>query len=148
MTPLRSILSATLALAAALAGCGGDDDAEGTGQTCAKTADCYGGIDGAVPGTPLCLDVSGGYCTHTCANDAECCSIEGECVFGERGELPQVCAPFTSMEDTWCFLSCEDEFLATLPEAERDTFCESISPDLHCRATGGGDPRKVCLPSG
>jgi hypothetical protein len=131
-----------------VAGCGGDEGVEGTGQSCAKEADCYADLEGEVPGTPLCLDASGGYCTHTCTSDAECCSVEGECDFGDRGELLQVCAPFTSLEGTWCFLSCEDDILAELPEGERETFCEDISPDLHCRATGGGDPRKVCLPSG
>jgi hypothetical protein len=130
-----------------IAGCGGND-VQGTGQACAHTSDCYANIDGGVPGTPLCLDVSGGYCTHTCASDAECCSVPGECDFGDRGELVQVCAPFESLGGTWCFLSCEDAILATLPEEQRATFCEDTSPDLHCRATGGGDPKKVCLPSG
>lgn len=144
---LTTLLSCSIAT---LAACGDDDDddLEGTGQMCEVTEDCFAGLED-VPGDPNCFtNVEGGYCSHTCASDAECCSVEGECDFGERGQLSEVCAPFESFDDTWCFISCEDDILAALPEQDRDTYCEDVSPDLHCRATGGGDPRKVCLPDG
>jgi hypothetical protein len=129
--------------------CGGDDeDVEGTGQACETADDCYADLEEEVEGTVQCLSVSGGYCTHTCTVDADCCAIDGECDYGDRGELVQICAPFTSQQDRWCFLSCEDSALARVPEEDRATFCEDISSDLGCRATGGGDPKKVCLPSG
>lgn len=147
-------LAIAVALASSLgvlgAGCGDDDDddLQGTGGSCEVTADCFAGLEG-IPGEPRCFtNVQGGYCSHTCASDAECCSVAGECDFGERGTLPEVCAPFESFDGDWCFLSCEDDLLAALPAEDRDTYCEDISPDLHCRATGGGDPRKVCLPDG
>jgi len=137
-----------LLAAALLLSCGGDDDVEGTGQACEEVADCYADVEGEVEGEIACLDVSGGYCTHTCTVDSDCCAQEGECDYEDLGELIQVCAPFTSMEDTWCFLSCEDDALARVPEEDRATFCQDISPDLNCRATGGGDPKKACLPGG
>ncbi|MBI2893581.1 MAG: hypothetical protein HYY06_08505 [Deltaproteobacteria bacterium] len=142
----RSLLAA---LMVSLWGCGDDDDSSGTGQTCEVAEDCYRSVAGDVPGDPNCFtNVEGGYCSHTCTSDEECCSLEGECDFGGRGSLEEVCAPFEAFAGTYCFLSCEDDVLQLLPEDQRDTYCEDISSDLHCRATGGGDPRRVCLPEG
>ncbi len=138
---------------AGLSGCGcGDDEGGGggpdldVGASCEVAEDCFADLEGEVPGEIICIDrVEEGYCSHACVDDTECCSIEGECDFGEElGELAEVCAPFESMGGTWCFVSCED-----LVEVDGETLCQDVSVDLHCRSTGGGgDNRRVCLPDG
>jgi hypothetical protein len=130
-----------LALVAALPGCSSNDGP--TGQACDVVDDCYPGVDPAdVPGTIECLDrVTGGYCTHTCASDAECCSVDGEC----DTAFPEVCAPLESTGVDRCFLSCED---AVVGDIDPNTYCaDHANRDFTCRSTGGGSQnRKVCLP--
>src|SRR5215470_16072534 len=79
---------------------------ENTGQGCAAPTDCYPGLEaGALKGEVQCLDrVTGGYCTHVCETDADCCAVPGECKSGFK----QVCSPFESTGLKMCFLSCED----------------------------------------
>ncbi len=133
-----------------------------TGQACKAASECYPGVAGAADGgafngqAALCLDrVPGGYCTHLCATDADCCAVPGEC----RTGLKQVCAPFESTGQRMCFLSCEAADVAAAvavvgPVAEsgsgskEDAYCRSYAAAaLGCRSTGGGkDNRKVCLP--
>lgn len=50
---------------------------EQAGQSCKVAADCYPNLDGgATKGAVQCLDrVTGGYCTHLCATDADCCAV-------------------------------------------------------------------------
>jgi hypothetical protein len=89
--------------------------------------------------------VRGGYCTHTCETDANCCAVEGEC----KTDLPQVCSPFESDDGMMCFLSCEADDVAADPDAEDDQhFCQrNASPDFICRSSGGGAAnRKICVP--
>ncbi|MCU0665416.1 MAG: hypothetical protein MUC50_24210 [Myxococcota bacterium] len=120
-----------------------DDDNEGieqTGASCEVAEDCYPGVDTeALPSPPMCMDrVENGYCTHHCASDDDCCSVPGEC----EDDLPQVCAPFESTGEYYCFLSCEAVV------SDQDEFCaQNAHPEFHCRSTGGGsDNRKVCVP--
>ncbi len=99
---------------------------------------------GELRGDPLCLDqVDGGYCTHLCQTDADCCAVEGECL----SDFPQVCAPFESTGMMMCFLSCED---ADIDGADSEAFCaEEAHSSFICRSTGGGSAnRKVCVPQG
>jgi len=141
-------LLALLALAAMLATACHDDDADdglgdNTGSSCEAVDECFPDVaDGGLVGDPICLDaVQGGYCTHTCTDDADCCAAEGECAT----ELLQLCAPFQSEGESYCFLSCE-----VLPEGYDDgnVYCQEFAhPDFICRSTGGGsENRKVCVP--
>jgi hypothetical protein len=120
-----------------------DDDDESTGQACSAADQCYGRAEAPVRGTTLCLDrVSGGYCTHSCVTDADCCAVKGECQTGH----PQVCAPFESTGQRLCFLSCE---VAVLTAGQEGTaYCQgSAHQSFSCRSSGGGaDNRKVCVP--
>lgn len=139
----------------------GDDDGSGgtggipeqTGQQCKTAADCYPDIvvdggDGGLLGEAQCLDkVQGGYCTHLCTADTDCCAVEGEC----KTDLKQVCSPFENTNLKMCFLSCEDADLkdpdgGPVPDAE--SFCQkNVSPDFQCRSSGGGNEnRKICVP--
>lgn len=151
------------------AACGGSDDAkvestpsdagartpENTGKSCAGPVDCYPGIDaGALQGEVQCLDrVTGGYCTHLCKTDADCCAVPGEC----DTNLRQVCAPFESTGLMMCFLSCEEEDVEKAPDAgvvadggelDDTIFCQTYaSSSFKCRSSGGGSKnRKVCVP--
>lgn len=117
-----------------------------TGASCSAASQCYSGIDaGTLKGTVQCLNVTGGYCTHTCQSDADCCAVPGECA----AHLHEVCSPFESTGQKYCFLSCEagDIYPSNL---DPTTFCQRYaSSAFTCRSTGGGQagaPRKVCLP--
>jgi hypothetical protein len=120
-----------------------DDDPEQVGQPCETPADCYPDLDhNTLLGEVECLaDVPGGYCTHLCEADTDCCAVEGEC----RSGYPQVCAPFQSNDDMRCFLSCEDSELGDLGP---DEYCRTYAHEsFGCRSTGGGgENRKVCVP--
>lgn len=126
----------------------GNEAGEQAGQACADPSECYpdveegdlqsGGMAGAAE--TICLgNVDGGYCTHTCEVDTDCCAAEGEC----DSDLPQVCGPFESTGMMMCFLSCEGV-------ENGDDFCANEAhPDFICRSTGGGAAnRKVCVPNG
>jgi hypothetical protein len=139
---IERIVACALLLAFAcvpLAGCDDDGGGENTGNSCATIDDCYPAIDPAdLLGTVVCMDrVPGGYCTHHCTADADCCAAEGEC----RTGFPQVCAPFESTGEMYCFLSCEDV-------ADEGTYCQRYANEAFgCRSTGGGTlNRKVCVP--
>lgn len=152
MGMVEKIAFAALA-GAALCGpfaCGGDDappPGEQTGQSCTSAAQCFPDIpDGGLKGGgPVCIDrVTGGYCTHTCTTDADCCAVPGECKTG----YPQVCSPFESTNKImYCFLSCEE-----LPNdagvTSGDAFCTTYAHKAFgCRSSGGGpENRKVCVP--
>src|SRR5262245_18643743 len=113
------------------------------GAPCAVAADCYPGVDTAkIKGTVLCLDkVPGGYCTHLCAGDGDCCAASGEC----PEKHTEVCAPFESTGMMMCFLSCEASDVGSLDE---NAYCAQYAGDAFgCRSTGGGSKnRKICSP--
>lgn len=132
------------------AGGGGGGRPDLTGAACKVPSECYPGVDGgALKGDVLCLtDVRGGYCTHTCADDGDCCAVPGEC----KTKIKQVCSPFESTGQQMCFLSCEPEDLVAAPgqtgPVDDQEYCQrSAGRDFICRSSGGGsNNRKVCVP--
>jgi hypothetical protein len=131
-----------------VSGAGGSEQ---TGSECTSVAQCYPGLDGGgtdgglLKGEPLCLDkVTGGYCTHTCTADSDCCAVPGECI----SWYPQVCSPFESTSDQYCFLSCEDAQVADAGVADANSYCSTFAhTGFGCRSSGGGsNNRKVCMP--
>jgi hypothetical protein len=132
-----SIVAVTLAAYA----CGGTS--EQAGQPCTQASECYPTLDPAkIKGDIQCLDkVPGGYCTHLCTSDADCCAVSGECPGGHA----EVCAPFESTGQMMCFLSCEAQDLGGVDEA---TYCTQYAGEAFgCRSTGGGAKnRKICSP--
>lgn len=140
----RIAILSGLFLLGAFWGCGGDDDDEQTGAACAVPGDCYREAKGPLRGEVMCLRrVEGGYCTHLCQMDSDCCAVEGEC----KTRLPQVCSPFESTGQRMCFLSCEP---ATVGDKDPNVFCqENAHKSFVCRSTGGGAAnRRVCVPGG
>jgi len=139
---VQTLVGSLLGFAVAAA-CGEDDssgaEGESAGQSCDAAEQCYEDADrDAIAGEVLCLDrVEGGYCTHECVTDADCCAAEGEC-----DGRPQVCAPFESTGMMMCFLSCESADV----EGDADEYCSTYAhAEFGCRSTGGGsDNRKVC----
>ena len=118
---------------------------EPTGSSCVVPTDCYPGVDaGSLAGQVVCMSqVQGGYCTHTCNTDADCCAAKGEC----RGH-PEVCSPFESTGAKYCFLSCEAASLAEAGTSDATLFCATYAgAQMGCRSTGGGsENRKICTP--
>lgn len=151
-------LALLLSVSAAVAACGSSDDGDSkgsgsggsggggspdnVGSVCKAPEDCYPKLDAAtLTGAPQCLDrTDEGYCTHLCQSDADCCAVPGEC----ETALAELCAPFESTGKNMCFLSCEK---ADLGGADPETYCQTnVSPDFGCRASGGGNPKKICFP--
>ena len=95
-----------------------------------------------------CLtQLQGGYCTHTCSTDADCCAVPGEC----PSNFKEVCASFESSGQMYCFLSCSTTDIANDPDAgttDATTFCQRwANATFTCRSTGGGsNNRKFCGP--
>src|SRR5215831_10925682 len=117
---------AAWALAMGPLACGGDNSSlpppEQTGQACTSVTQCYPGTDAAtfMGGPAVCLDkVSGGYCTHLCSRDSDCCAVPGEC----RTGFPQVCSPFESTTDKYCILSCENVVLGDAGFTDANAYC-------------------------
>jgi hypothetical protein len=150
MNILRGLSVFALTLTAIVTACGGDGPSAAptdTGQSCTAADQCYAGLDGgAIVGTAICLNkVPGGYCTHSCATDADCCAVPGEC----SGELREVCGPFESTGQMDCFLSCEDTDLEQAKYTDSNAYCAHFANSTFiCRSTGGGAKnRKVCVPN-
>ena len=153
MQHIRWYAAALLGLVPGLAaaGCGDDDDgpSENTGQSCNSPDDCYPNIGDREleGGAAVCMDrVTGGYCTHFCTADTDCCAVEGECISG----VPQVCSPFESTGELYCFLSCEADVVAAAGFADETGYCQANAHrSFVCRSSGGGSAnRKVCVPNG
>lgn len=131
-------------------GQGSDDSAQGSpdqvGAVCEVADDCYPEADhDEISGAIVCNDrVRGGYCTHECDVDEDCCAAENEC----QTDLPQVCSPFESTGTQMCFLSCEGQDVEAAGASDEQAFCQhEASPDFICRSSGGGaSNRKVCVP--
>lgn len=120
-----------------------------TGMSCNSAAQCYAGIDSATlsGGVAVCMSqFPSGYCTHLCATDADCCAVPGECPSG----YPEVCGPFESTGQMYCFLSCEANDLTAAGFTDSTLYCQTYANrDFICRSTGGGSQnRKVCVPNG
>jgi hypothetical protein len=133
-----------------LPACSSDGDGStgptNTGQSCNAVDQCYPGVKaGDLLGEAVCLDrIEGGYCSHHCVQDSDCCAAAGEC----DGAHTEVCGPFESMGELYCFLSCEDEDFSGTPIGDADVYCQTYAgAAFHCRSTGGGsNNRKVCTP--
>jgi hypothetical protein len=132
-------------IVAPLPACGVDDNtgtATNTGSACSAPAQCYPGVDGgAIKGEIQCLNrVPGGYCTHLCQTDADCCAVAGEC-----SGFREVCSPFESTGQMMCFLACEDSDTSGL---DASSYChQNANGAFNCRSSGGGSKnRKVCVP--
>jgi hypothetical protein len=151
---LCSISALITVSALLLAACGDDDDEKAddepdrpddTGAACMTADQCYPNVaEGMLQGEAHCLEEArDGYCTHTCASDDDCCAVTGEC----KTDLAQVCAAFTSTDETWCFLSCEPADVDDAMYADANEYCQrEASRDFICRASGGGAPKKICMP--
>lgn len=140
----RLSIAITIVATIGLFACAEDEPLD-TGAACASPDECFPEVEDRteLAGDVICLDrVEGGYCTHTCTVDEDCCAIPGEC----RYDYPQVCAPFESTGQMFCFLSCEDVDLD--PDLSSDEHCHTYAHSAFgCRSTGGGSAnRKVCLP--
>jgi hypothetical protein len=129
--------------------CSGGGSGQKTGMACTKATDCYPGVDvdaGAIAGEVMCLPLQGGYCSHTCTMDTDCCKAKGECQSGIR----EVCAPLESNPQTYCFVSCEAADITPTGDggADPNAFCASVAgAGFNCRSTGGGaNNKKFCAP--
>lgn len=131
----------------------GGRNIDNVGQACTAATECYPGVDPAtIKGELKCLDrVAGGYCTHVCTVDEDCCAAPGEC----RSSLKQVCSPFESTNDKMCFLSCEPRDVVGAADAgldvgaDGDDYCHwAVGENFSCRSSGGGNQnRKICMPN-
>lgn len=118
--------------------------APATGQGCMVVEDCYPGVDPALlPGVDCVEKFPGGFCTHTCEVDEDCCAVEGECADG----LVYVCSPYENDKTKRCFLGCGAEVLGDVDGAAH---CSNyVSPAYVCSSSGGGpENREVCRPPG
>jgi len=150
MRASRALSLAGLAAALIIVACGDDQPSaapSNTGQSCESADQCFAGVEaGALIGDAVCLDkVPGGYCTHSCTADTDCCAVPGECPRG----LPEVCGPFESTGQMDCFLSCEGADLQRAGYTDGNAYCAYYaSAAFICRSTGGGsNNRKVCVPN-
>lgn len=138
------------AAAAFIGACDDDDDggpAENAGSACGSPDECYPDVEDktTILGEVTCLSkVPGGYCTHKCAADTDCCAAPGECATGH----PQVCSPFTNDVQKYCFLSCEEADVQAAGSVDANAYCsEFANTNFQCRSSGGGNQnRKVCTP--
>src|SRR5262245_5388109 len=128
-----------MVLIVVLAGCGSDQEQAGT--SCMMASQCYPDVQNqsGIHGSVTCLtQYSGGYCTHTCSADMDCCAVLGEC----RTGFKQVCSPFENQPTMYCFLSCEAADIAASPNAgvtDPNEYCRRFAgSSLTCRSTGGG----------
>jgi hypothetical protein len=148
----RALITAIACLIVAVA-CGGDNSQPAgpvltnTGTSCTADNQCFAALDGAtlLGGAPLCLTrTTPGYCTHHCGVDTDCCAVAGECGAG----LHELCAPFESTGDMYCFLSCEQSLVTQAGLTDSNAYCQQFANRAFlCRSTGGGaKQRKVCLP--
>jgi hypothetical protein len=150
MEPMTSRLAFMISVSLALPFACGDDDVENTGEACAVPDDCYDEVldedRDMIAGEIECLTrVQGGYCTHQCETDEDCCAVEGECT---DEDLRVICSPFENESAIKrCFLACEAEDIGDFEEGD---FCHEFAhEDFGCRSSGGGsENRKVCVPPG
>lgn len=143
-------------------GTGGERNPDVVGGSCDVASECFPTVDhSTLSGAVTCLtEVEGGYCTHECETDADCCGNDAgvDC----RTTLRQVCAPFQARGTKYCFVACEDDDLTAPPDAgttladgapldlNATEFCQrEAHSDFICRSTGGGaENRRACLPEG
>ncbi len=151
MKAFLPVFASSVGCLIAVFACGSDEPAPpapaNTGSSCTADNQCFAALDAAAlkGGAPLCLTrAPGGYCTHRCGANTDCCAITGECPSG----LTEVCASFESTAEMYCFLSCEDSVVTKAGLTDSNAFCQQYANrSFICRSTGGGaNNRKVCLP--
>jgi hypothetical protein len=153
MRGIQASLVAGLASSACSSGGGGGPGPGVTGTACTQASQCYPGLvsdagdaGGAIRGTPACLSLQNGYCTHTCTADTDCCAVPGECPLG----FNEICASFESSGQMYCFLSCSAADVAAAHGTTTDpsTYCQTYAnATFTCRSTGGGSANaKFCGP--
>ena len=147
-TTLFACLGA-LASAIACSSSGPPRPAQPTGASCTSTVECYPGINvSTLKGTATCLtQLQGGYCTHTCTSNSDCCAVPGEC----PSAFPEVCSPIGSAPGTYCVLSCSSSAIAMAPNGgttDPNAYCQAFAnPTFNCHSTGGGTAnQKFCGP--
>jgi len=143
----RSILVAVPLVVALACSSSSQTNPDQVGAACTTASQCYTTLDGAaVKGTVTCLTkYPGGYCTHTCAADTDCCAVAGECKAGFK----EVCAPLENQPTQYCFLACDAASIAASPNAgvtDPNAYCAKFfAASATCRSTGGGaNNRKFC----
>lgn len=142
---MRSRICVVVVAAIAAAGvgfaCAPGPDPE-IGRGCAVAEDCYPGVDrGALPVIDCVEKFPGGFCTHNCETDEDCCAVAGECADG----LVYVCSPYEDDKTRRCFLGCGAEEIGG---GDGTAYCsQQISPEYVCSSSGGGpENREVCRP--
>jgi hypothetical protein len=151
VTPARLFLTLALGPVVGLGACGGNDNAPApggqTGASCASEAECYPSVadKSTIQGEVQCLaKVPGGYCTHLCNADDDCCKAAGEC-----GGHPEVCAPFENQAQDYCFLSCESNDVKSAGYTDATQYCHDFaSAAFTCRSTGGGSGNRMICSAG
>ncbi|TVQ90757.1 MAG: hypothetical protein EA397_11800 [Deltaproteobacteria bacterium] len=68
------------------------------------------------------------FCSWACEDDDDCAQAD---------DWRRECATFQSESGRFCLPSCRQD---------PDTDEEHCPSGFNCRATGGGDPRRVCYP--
>jgi hypothetical protein len=137
-SPMGAIAPIAFVAAVVVGGCSGSSNAPATtSSSCTSASQCYPGVDaGALRGTPACLtSVGNGYCTHTCASNADCCSGPDNCA---AADIPEICGSFESSGANYCFVSCA---ATDLPAGTTDAnaFCaRAAGGSSTCRSSGGG----------
>lgn len=140
---LVAVFSAPFAAVACGSGSSPANSQQATGNGCRTASDCYKGLEASTITGVQCLNVTGGYCTHSCQTSADCCAVPGECAPGVRG----ICGPFESTTgQNMCFISCETSDI-TPAGLDPNLFCQRYaSAAFTCRSTGGGSGNvKVCM---
>ena len=135
-----------LTIVAFLCACG--SSSQQVGSSCTMASQCYPLVQNQsqIHGSVTCLtQYQGGYCTHTCTSDADCCAASGECQNGFK----EVCAPFENQGQMYCFLSCEAADIQSAPNGgttDPTAYCQKFAgSSLTCRSTGGGSAnRQFC----
>ncbi len=133
---LRAVLAIAPVVVVIVACSGGG---QSVGASCTQASTCYPGVNQTtIKGTATCLTaISGGYCTHTCTTNADCCAASGEC----KANFKEVCAPFESTGQTYCFLACDAASISASGAGNMspDAYCQSYAgASFTCRSTGGG----------
>jgi hypothetical protein len=135
-----------MVLLVVVAACGSKQEHVGT--PCTMASECYPDVSdkSKIMGAVTCLtQYPGGYCTHICTADTDCCATPGECKTGFK----QVCSSFENQPTTYCFLSCDPADIAASPNegvTDPTAYCQKFAGStLTCRSTGGGTlNRRFC----
>jgi hypothetical protein len=140
---IAACLAAALWVACSSDNSGGGNLTGLAGQSCTSAAQCFPTLDaGALRGQIACLtQLQGGYCTHSCQTDADCCVNPAEC----RAGFKEVCASFESAGPTYCFLSCDPADIggADGGAVDPNAYCQNYgNASFTCRSTGGGAQNK------